>query len=749
MPGFIRHFNILIYIIFVLISFRTYAQVDRGAGTSNQRRTLILKETAIINDESVVLKDVDSGLVSGLAYPTYENLGSISYFEDRKFKRKIDKYESIARLDPRELQHANVPYSIEQLSAGEAYELDKYLEEYIRNFGIENFRMDSKYLSLAASLKEHQSDTSMALYYYSLLYKHHPQGLTMAKMARDSLLEPYHVEWISVDKYLDLANVLSKIDTQLRPPRIVESMGAQINSEHPEYAPYTHASDQILIFTSRREIKDLADPFMHKNEDLFISYSIFRDGVMVWDTAQQFNETINSKFNEGSACLSPDGNSLYFTRCGDNTNGYGDCDIYQSKRIGDNQWGEVKNLGQAVNSVYWESQPHISPDGKVLFFTSNRRGGFGGTDLYFSLYDHKSDQWGPAFNMGPVINTSQNEVTPYFHKINQTLYFSSTGQLTSFGGYDIYKSRRLNQLWNNTNNTWEEPHNLGPLINTLGNEYYFAIDGKGETIFFSRSDGKKNHLEQNFDLFSFPMPMEARPDAITTLKGYLIDEETGKPLVGTVMLLDLDREIEIQPKKANDRGYFEFDIVKNNRYRIVVMGPNYLTIKKDLDVKSDTTFKIFIESFEQNKPLVFESLEFSSNSYKMRSNIKPQLDELVDFLTNYAMLKLVVEGHTDSDGDENDNKVLSERRARNISEYLMAKGGFEPGRIIAKGYGESRPLVPNDTEAHKKQNRRVEFKLILDKNYDGEGMLPTEEELHFKQKQDISNEENISKDPEG
>lgn len=716
MPGFIRYINIIASICLLLYVGRVGAQVERGVSRSAQRKTLILKETSIVNDESVVLKDVDSGLVSGITYPTYANLNSEPYFEDPRLKRKIEKIDF----------------------EDDIFKLEAYLDEYINQFGIVNFRTDSKMLWMAAEVKEALQDTIMSLYYYSLLYKHHPMGMSMAKLARDSLLEPYHVEWISVDKYMELAQLLSKIDT-LRPPRIVESIGGQINTEHPEYAPYTHASDQILIFTSRREIKDFTDPLMRKNEDLFISYSLYQDGVMVWDTAQKFTDLINTKHNEGSACLSPNGSKLYFTRCGDETNGLGDCDIYRARHLGNNEWGEVENVGETVNTVYWESQPHISPDGKVLFFTSNRKGGFGGTDLYFSLYDHNRDAWGPAQNMGPVINTSQNEVTPYFHKINQTLYFSSTGQLTSFGGFDIYKSRRLNQLWDNTHNTWEEPHNLGPLINTRGNEYYFAIDGQGQTIFFSRSDGRKNHLEQNFDLYSFPMPMEARPDAVTTLKGYLIDEETGKPLVGTVMLFDLDREIEIQPKKVNDRGYFEFDIVKNNRYRIVVMGPNYLTIKKDLDIKKDTTFKIFIKSFEQNKPLVFESLEFSSNSYKMRSNIKPQLDELVQFLTNYPMLQLFVEGHTDSNGDERDNQVLSERRARNITEYLMEKGDFESGRIIAKGYGETRPLVPNDTEEHKKQNRRVEFKLILDKDYDGDGMLPTKEELYFKQKQDRSN----------
>ncbi len=678
----------------------------------SDKKTLMVGNTAIINEKSVLLRGEDSSYISEKLYPDFPNLNQKAYFRDKDLMKQIEKAEK----------------------KGDIFLLDELLKQYIARFGINNFRIDYEMIWKAAQVKEELKDTLMASYYYGLVFKHNPMGMGISRVRRDSLLIPTHVDWVSIEKYYELLKLRSYIDT-LAPPKVLTSMGGHINTQHPEYAPFTHASNEILLFSSRREIKDFSDPFGRKNEDLYLAYRgyAFGDGA-VWDTAQKLPGTINTQFNEGSATLSPGGNMLYFARCGDVPGGYGDCDIYVSFKSPKGNWSKPRNLGENVNSEYWDSQPNLSSDGRRLYFTSNRTGGFGGTDLYASDYDPEDDSWGPARNLGPMINTHQDEVTPFFHKINETLYFSSNGQLKNYGAFDIYKSRFLQ-------NTWDEPKNLGPLVNTYGNEYYFSIDGAGETIFYSRSEGKEEDmLKQNFDLYSFPMPMEARPDAITMLKGFLVDAKTGNPLIGTVMLIDLDRQIEIAPKKINPNGYFEFDLVKNNRYRMYILGENFLTVKQEITVDSDTTFDVFVQSIRQDKPLVFESLQFNSNSFKFRSSVKPQLDYLVDFLTNYPMFILEVEGHTDSDGDESDNEILSEKRARYIADYIVSSGGFAPRRLKSKGYGESRPIVPNDTDINKKRNRRVEFKLNLDPTYEGDAWLPTEEELFFRRKPESSEE---------
>ncbi|MEM6263484.1 MAG: OmpA family protein, partial [Bacteroidota bacterium] len=151
----------------------------------------------------------------------------------------------------------------------------------------------------------------------------------------------------------------------------------------------------------------------------------------------------------------------------------------------------------------------------------------------------------------------------------------------------------------------------------------------------------------------------------------------------------------------------------------------------DFVLRGDTSFSIFTESIEKSKPLVFESLEFGANSYKLAGEVKPKLDYIVKFLQTYPMYKIVIEGHTDSDGEEAYNEDLSLQRARQIQAYITKEGDFSRSRVKAVGYGETRPLVPNDSEANKVRNRRVEFRLEYDPSYKGDAILPMKEELHF------------------
>jgi outer membrane protein OmpA-like peptidoglycan-associated protein len=343
---------------------------------------------------------------------------------------------------------------------------------------------------------------------------------------------------------------------------------------------------------------------------------------------------------------------------------------------------------------------------------------------------HRLDDgtWTKAENVGPTINTIEDEVTPFFHEVNKTLYFSSTGHLKNLGGYDIYKARWLDDHW-------ENPKNVGPLVNSQGNEYYFSIDGKGTRLFYAsaKKDQFKAEAKQNFDLYSFPMPMEARPDAIVTLRGYLIDSISGNPITGLVLVIDRDQGIEVAPKHINKYGYFEFDLINSHKYDVYIQGDNFLTIKEDLTLSGDTTFTQITKSFDSGKPMVFENLEFDDDSYALNDKIEPKLNYLVAFLKKYPMFRLEVKGHTDSDGDAKYNLDLSRKRCSMIRKYIVKTGGFDEDMITAEGYGETRPLVANDTEEHKKINRRVEFELWLDPTYTGTMVLPTEEEFDFEE----------------
>lgn len=605
--------------------------------------------------------------------------------------------------------------------------LDSLLPLFVSNFGIRNFSTDVEYIWKAGQVKEILGDTTASLLYYELGLKNQKPYNERVKIHLDSLKEKTQNEWVNLKFYYKILEARRKIDPLIPPKGVMLNMGTKINSDAPDYAPFMHPSDSVLIFTSRREDDIVIDNINEqRNEDLYFSQRDFINGT--WSYSEKFSDKINSEYNEGSSCLSPDGKTFYFTRC-DAPDGMGSCDIYSAQFLG-GEWTNVRNLGSHVNSSEWDSHPNISPDGKMLFFTSNRLGGFGLSDLYVCV-KQEDGSFSRARNLGPTVNTVEDEVTPFFHQVNGTLYFSSTGHLRNMGGYDIFKSRLLEDHW-------ESPKNVGPLVNTSGNEYYFSIDGKGTRLFYAKSkEGEANEQYRlDFDLYSFPMPMEARPDAIVTLRGHLIDSVSGYPITGIVLVIDKETGIEVAPKIINRFGYFEFDLINNKQYEIYVQGENFLTIKEEVLMDNDTTFTLFASSFQTGKPLVFESLEFQEDSYDLDASIQPKLDYIVEFLKRYPMFRIEVSGHTDSDGEAKYNLELSRKRSLQIRRYIIQRGEFKEERVKAAGYGESRPLVANDTEEHKKMNRRVEFEIWLDQDYKGPIVLPTEYEMYFDEELD-------------
>lgn len=700
--------NILLFFLLIFSGFlsNVYTQAGNDLNLKLHQKVYLSEKTAENSFNS--------------PYLSFPNLEKTAYYKDEKSLKAIEEAE--LNEDHRSL--------------------DSMLTGYISNFGIENFNKDVDLIWKAGQVKEIVGDTSASLMYYELGIKNQKPYEERVKIHLDSLKERTSSEWVELQFYYKLLEARRKLDPLIPPKGVMLNMGTKINSSSPDYAPFMHPSDSVVLFTSRRNEDIVIDVFENKqNEDLFFSQKDFVNGI--WSYAEKFSGKINSEYNEGSACLSPDGRTLIFTRC-DAPDGFGSCDLYIAEYKG-GAWRGIRNLGAAVNSNAWDSHPNLTPDGNILYFTSNRTGGFGMSDLYISVKD-SNGVWGKAKNLGPTVNTIEDEVTPFYHKVNNTLYFSSTGHLKNMGGYDIFKSR-----WFNTH--WEAPKNVGPLVNSPGNEYYFSIDGKGTRLFYAKAkeSEKGPQVEQNFDLYSFPMPMEARPDAIVTLKGYLIDSASGHPVTGVVLVIDKTTGIEVAPKIINRFGYFEFDLINNKKYDIYIQGDNYLTIKDDVVLKGDTTFQIFANSFEAGKPLVFESLQFEENSYNLDDRIEPKLDYITAFLKRYPMFNLVVKGHTDSDGEARYNLELSRKRSYMIRRYILKRGNLDDGRVLALGYGETKPLVANDTKEHKRKNRRVEFEILLDPGFAGDRIFPTAKEFMYEEGEEIfdpefSKEEELEED---
>lgn len=299
------------------------------------------------------------------------------------------------------------------------------------------------------------------------------------------------------------------------------------------------------------------------------------------------------------------------------------CDIYMSVHHG-GRWGEPRSVGAPVNSVYWESFPSLSIDGYTLYFASNRAGGYGGTDIWCSTL--QEGRWSEPRNLGPTVNTPGNETSPYIHFDDKTLYFSSDGHM-GMGGADLFVVKRTSDT------TWGEARNLGYPINTPGDEASLIVAPDGRTAIFA-SDRFGGYGKQ--DLYSFVMPAPARPEAIT--------------------YVDPVRQAE-----------------------------NLLTL-------GDT--------------VTLPGIYFQTASATLLEASMAQLERLVEALQRHPNLRLEVGGHTDAVGKDEDNMLLSEARAKAVYDYLVGRG-IEAARLTYKGYGETRPVAPNDTPEGRAANRRT------------------------------------------
>lgn len=599
----------------------------------------------------------------------FPNLDKIKYYSDAQ------KLSRIKTLDTPETQEGM--YSA--------------LKEYVRNFGIENFAKSVPLLWKLAQLSEKYGSKNEALSLYKLVLKHHQQGIDIKQLYKkyDAVETEKKENYVPLDFYYKLVDYRKEIDT-LRPPHsVLVNMGEDINSTKEDYGPSMGNVDYVLLFTSKRKPHESRN----YNEDLF--YALKVDGS--WAHTEEF-KTINTNYNEGSACLSQDGKFLYFSRCGA-PGSLGNCDIYFAKLGKDSTWTDVKNLGPTINSSGWDSHPSLSHKGDTLFFASNRSGGFGLSDIYFSVKD-KTGSWTQAKNAGPVVNTVNSEVSPFFHHRHNTLYFSSNGQPLNFGGFDIYKSYKQNK-------GWSEPKNIGPLVNGGGDEYYFTIDSKSHDLYYARSneDDKKN-----LDLYSFPVPMEAQPMARTHLKGSLIDQN-GKPLGGIVSVIDLDSAVEVAPQYIQADGSFGFDLINKRKYLLVIQGDDFFRIEEVFFLDGETEINRIAQPLESK--IAFRSVEFENGKADILPSMYSDLNKIGNFLVDHPKLKLRISGHTDSAGNEGLNLTLSQDRANAIKTYLIQQFKVPEEHIIATGYGSSKPVVmQEETEEHKQFNRRVEFEIV-------------------------------------
>jgi outer membrane protein OmpA-like peptidoglycan-associated protein/tetratricopeptide (TPR) repeat protein len=513
------------------------------------------------------------------------------------------------------------------------------------------------------------------------------------------------------------------------PQRVfVDNLGSNINTSYPEYSAFITADESMMVLTARRENSTGGKIDPEDNypcEDLYQSFKT--NGK--WQPVQNFGPIVNSDEHDATAGLSSDGTIMFIFKSKKSDGG----DIYQTNLVG-NTWSKPEHLNKNINSKYHESSVSLSYDGKRLYFISNKEGGLGAHDIYYSDKDAKGE-WGPSVNIGPSLNTKYSEEAVFIHPDGKTIYFSSKGHNT-MGGYDVFKSTFENGKWN-------EPVNMGYPINGPDDDVFFVISGSGSHAYFASSKqggyGEKDIYKitilgpekapviMNEDnlLASVAAPVsEFKAEKIvssgpkmTILKGVISDAKTYNLLEATIELIDNTLNDVIATFKSNSTtGKYLVSLPSGKNYGIAVKKDGYLFHSENFDLKASEEYQeveknIALKQIEVGQSIVLKNIFFDFDKATIRPESANELDRLIKLLTENPTLKIELGSHTDSKGSDDYNQKLSQSRSQSVVTYLIGKG-IAADRLVAKGYGESVPVAKNDTESGRQENRRTEFKIL-------------------------------------
>ena len=480
------------------------------------------------------------------------------------------------------------------------------------------------------------------------------------------------------------------------------NLGDSINTRYDEYINAITPDEERLYFTRKNPRNaQTIDQSQDYEEDFYIAHK----ADSAWTEAVNLGPPINSHGNEGALNISPDGKYLFFAAC-NREDGFGSCDIYWAKRIG-NGWSEPVNLGPVVNSPQWDSQPSFSSDGKTLYFASKRPGGKGSSDIWKTELQ-PGDQWSNPVNLGDSINTKAEEMAPFIHPDDQTLYFSSKGH-PGLGGYDLFYSRK------DMKGEWHRPVNLGYPINTNADEITLVVNAKGNLAYIS-SDVQGGKGRQ--DIYQFPLYKEARPMLTTYFKGIVYDVETREKLEARFELIDLATS-KTCAEASSDKvtGGFLLVLPTEKNYALNVSRDGYLFYSDNFFLTgTNSQGKPFLKNIplkpiKIGEAVILKNIFFDTDKYILKDESLAELQKLLGFLRKNPKLKIEINGHTDNVGSAEHNLELSGNRAKAVYEFLV-QHDVAVSRLSYAGFGFSQPIDVNTTEQGRANNRRTEFKVV-------------------------------------
>ena len=482
-------------------------------------------------------------------------------------------------------------------------------------------------------------------------------------------------------------------------PEVVKGVSSRSN----EYLGIISPDNELALYIRRHFVKRKND-LTPKEIEEFTRSKRLPNGE--FGPGKPMPRPFNITENVGSATLTVDNKRMFLTICNDNADGYKNCDVFYSN-WSYHGWSEPINVGEGVNGKNsFEGQPSVTADGKTLYFVSIREDEIGDIDNMDLYVSHKQEDgsWGQAKNLGTSINTKGHEKSPFIHEDSHTLYFSSDGH-EGIGNFDIYYTKQ------NDAGDWIKPKNIGFPINTEGADVGFFVAVDGQTAYISteeRDDGIGG-----WDMFSFPLYEEARPEKVLFLKGKLRDENNKRITNAKLTFKDMKTkeitEVEVDTLTGDYVAVMNFsnDIVMTVEKKDAAFTSRYLSTK-DSTLNDIKKVDVQVKKVKVGESYTLHDIKYGFESYQLSVESKTMLSEFAAYLKANPRMKVAIHGHTDNVGAPGLNLKLSQDRAKAVYDILV-KEGIASSRMSSKGFGETKPLKSNSSAENRAANRRTEF----------------------------------------
>lgn len=518
---------------------------------------------------------------------------------------------------------------------------------------------------------------------------------------------------------------------------IIDNLGDSVNSPFADYSPVFAPYDSIVFFTSRRPNTIGGKRNRKVSNEYFedVYYTSALHGT--WQTPAQMDKPINSRHNDASVAVNPNGTGVLIYR---GNKGSGDIFISfkKIKGNGDDKWTKPKQVIRRINKKkYKESSLTFNSDSTIVYFVSNRKKGYGGKDIWMSRRRGNSNSgWTKPVNVGKPINTIYDEESVFLQD-DSVLYFASKGH-NCMGGYDLFKAFIL------PDGRWGDVVNMGYPLNTPDDDMFMFMNTDNRTGYFTSSGQDDNQGDMDMYEFFFYTPKDMMNDAeddliayikepvnelimdepvvistmrLTVVKGIVSEYETMKPLYATVEIIDNATQEVVQTIQTNaTTGAYTVMLPSGKDYGMSVNADGYMFHSENFNIPSangyqEITKDIQLLPVNPGSKIVLRNVFFDTGSATLRPESYPELNRLAEAFKLYPNLVIEISGHTDSRGSAASNMALSQNRAQSVVDYLVSIG-VERTHLVAQGYGEDQPVADNATADGRQLNRRVEAKII-------------------------------------